>query len=748
MWSRGGRSVALDRAEALLSGKRNTKITESIDQSRSNGHAATTPGRTGHVGGSVKKTAAPPNTHTLFLELSESSVGEQGDSTVNLAAARESQWREGDSPKDPRPQTSLGGGGGGGGSRFLKKATPPATASSQSPAFSKSQMQQPIESRYVSSQHSSQSTALSKLALIEERIRMRKQAQTEAQVHTMQGPKPAQILASDLGISPQQSASQSLDIFMPLSAQSSSGLSPKERRFIKKRAAAAADSRVTATSAVAPKGPDVSVKTTTAVAAMSLDSSRAVTASTPLASLGAKQIRVASGVTLDSDEEDMRKLLGDSLDSTEDSLLRAGRISSMKTAGKLGRISHKASPTPPLAVRHSSSYSRESPASPQCGSPSRFSRLAQARRSPSSSVRSASVVLSLSPSRPYTAPSPPGRVGSSSRARSPPRSLSSTSGHSEVHSLEELFPVAPGSEDCHSERSGVSSEDFKINIMTLDDLAPVSLGFTEETMKGEKKKPKTSKHKCLDPGALAGGHQLLGQKEEEEEDVLDYKSDFESDFESASRTKPGNSGSEVSERLGGDGEEEEQDVSETRGEVSESDKSRGRREDSYSDGFSDTSRSYTMRTTSHSKTSVLHSRSTDSYSGSSAPRSDWSPSHTVTPPRQSRRHPSPSRAVREAAVQTHPHALAYTWTAALSAYSPAVFALNDMLRQQLAITRHFIHTSRHLHSSLVQSLGAADYTYTTLEDTKEFICKHKPPKVTMEQALEEVLQEMKDYHYI
>ncbi|KAK6314306.1 hypothetical protein J4Q44_G00157650 [Coregonus suidteri] len=91
---------------------------------------------------------------------------------------------------------------------------------------------------------------------------------------------------------------------------------------------------------------------------------------------------------------------------------------------------------------------------------------------------------------------------------------------------------------------------------------------------------------------------------------------------------------------------------------------------------------------------------------------------------------------REAAVQTQPDGLAFTWSAALSAYSPVVFALNNMLRQQLALTRHFVQTSRHLHSSLLQA------THTPPWRTPRSC--HTPPKLTME----EILQEMREYHYI
>ncbi|XP_071375148.1 uncharacterized protein C19orf44 homolog [Centroberyx affinis] len=766
MWNRGGRSSALDRAQALLSGKRNTKSAAgSVEPSGNRGATAKTPGNTVAVGVSLKVRSAPPNTHTVFPDLSDlssvSSVSDHGEGTMASAAAGKSQGREGGSPKDPRPQTSLGGGGGG--SRFLKKAPPPAATSSQSPTISKTQMQQPPEPRCVSSsQRGSQSAALSRLALIEDRIRSRKESQPETRGRATEGPKPAQKLASELGISPQPPASQSLEASVPLSAQSTP--SPKGKRFIKKTAAVAVDrgsSPTAAAAAVPPKGPDVSVKMIPDSAGL-FDRSGAAKPSAPFADLMTKPTRVAGGVSLDSDEEDMRKLLGDSLDSTEDSLLRAGRASSVRTAGKLLSKSLRVSSTPPPAAVRPPSRSPASP--PQRRSPFRFSGQARAQFSPSA--------LSPSPSLPYASPSPPGRRGSPPRPGSPPRSLSSLSGHSEVLSLAELFPAVPGSECSRSERSSVSSEDFKINVMSLDDLVPVSLGFTVETT-GEERETKPSKHKAPAPGALTGDRQLPGQKEkkkeeeEEQEEVLDYQSDFESE----SRTEPDHSASQVSERLGGDGGEEE-DVSEVREEASESDGSCRRTEVEYSSSFSssDTSRSYVTRTSDRSRTAGSLRRSRDSRS--SVSRGERSSS------RRSRRRASPCRALKEAAVQTQPDPLAYTWSAgmatmgpavgtayvdptpvashtvsaetveALSTYSPAVFALNDMLRQQLALTRQFIESSRHLHSCLVQSLGPADYTYTTLEDTKEFIRKHKPPKLTVEEALEEVLQEMRDYHYI
>ncbi|KAG7264178.1 hypothetical protein CRUP_009732 [Coryphaenoides rupestris] len=297
--------------------------------------------------------------------------------------------------------------------------------------------------------------------------------------------------------------------------------------------------------------------------------------------------------------------------------------------------------------------------------------------------------------------------------------------------------------------------------MSLDDLAPV---FTAETT-GRQQEPKPHNHQWTPPPTGVEDE----ERWEEEEAAADYQSDFES---SSVRTERASStGSLISEHLGG-GSDQDQDKRKKskEGDVSEVSTYRDgssweeggdhRNDDPYGSSFSDRS-----------------SQASEARSGRSHGSSTWSTSGTLTPssPRRSR---APRRPGREAATQTQRDPLSYAWSAgmavlgptvgmgsvdptpvathtvgaealeALTAYSPAVFALNDMLRQQLGMTRQFVQASRRLHHSAVQGLGSADHTYTTLEDTKQFIRKHRPPKLTMEQALEEVLQEMRDYHYI
>lgn len=54
----------------------------------------------------------------------------------------------------------------------------------------------------------------------------------------------------------------------------------------------------------------------------------------------------------------------------------------------------------------------------------------------------------------------------------------------------------------------------------------------------------------------------------------------------------------------------------------------------------------------------------------------------------------------------------------MTAYSPAMLALHDMLKAQLELTREFLQNQERLHKEYTSDIQP-NYHYTTLEDTKQ-----------------------------
>ncbi|XP_067271428.1 uncharacterized protein C19orf44 homolog [Pseudorasbora parva] len=593
MGSRGGpRSSALDRAKAHLSGQR------------------------------IANTGTAKNTRDVE------------NSAKFTSLARQTQFHDVSDIPSPQSENQDHAKGFiiGGGSRFLKKTPKDATEDRLSSAPSGGM----DELKFIP-QRSSQSTALSRLALIENRIRNQKPKGDDPSNHTR--------------LSEPQEAR--------LSVQSSSDLSMTGSRFLKAVVSAPHEEEV-------PERPS-----------------------------GLEEYK-GRRVSLDSDEQDMRRLLGDSFSLSESSLQNAARQKSPQPVKKLYKKSSK-KPTVPSPT------------------PERHKALTYGSPSPS-------------PSRPE-----------SRMVRFTERSVSSEIEHSEIRSLDDLFPVnaAPDSDDTLSERSAVL-DDFKLNVMTLDDLAPIPFATAE---KSQEKKETQARKKDQNKRAPNDISKVASPPPAEEASAA-YESDFESEIPSETP-----SASEISERLS----DEAKDASL----ISEAQYSLYK---SQVDGNDD------ERTLSQS--SLSSSRHSDSSSRSSSSNA------TIT------HGPSPDRHVKEVAVQTQMDGFAYTSTSgmaaagpslgmtyvdptpiarhtvsaeaieSLTAYNPAMFALNDMLRQQLALTRSFIDSTRRHYKSVLESLEPADYKYTTLQDTKEFIRTHRPPKLSIEDALEEVLREMQDYHYM
>lgn len=152
----------------------------------------------------------------------------------------------------------------GGGSRFLKKPSNAiATRQSSAPSSQRLSMEEPIRIP----QRRSQSAALSRLAQLEERFRHRKEG-SYAQTTSPGQPTPQED---------------------PLSAHSSTDLSMKGARFLKKKLTSSVpeQSKQSHVPHIAAKAPPSSVP--------------------------------SKGVSLDSDEEDMERLLGEYLNSSTES---------------------------------------------------------------------------------------------------------------------------------------------------------------------------------------------------------------------------------------------------------------------------------------------------------------------------------------------------------------------------------------------------------------------------------------------
>ncbi|TSK53724.1 hypothetical protein Baya_3284 [Bagarius yarrelli] len=445
---------------------------------------------------------------------------------------------------------------------------------------------------------------------------------------------------------------------------------------------------------------------------------------------------IQKGISMDSDEEEMRRLLGELFDSPNGVKAKGQKEMSPQQAGEAYKKSSK-------DIMLTAEHKEKQPVH------SAFTAQHHTRLSPSPpSSRNIST-----PSRPFFQ-----TTGRSS-------CLSSAPDHSEIKSLEELFPITSDHDDTQSERS-VFSDDFKVNVMTLDDLAP-------ETPNIAKVDPKSSQNyriifdnmfKCYvgnlqydikpeHPDVSSAGEILHKPKNE----VQCYESDFESEIQ----TETAQSVDDVSEHLSG-GNENSFKASEPQSE------SLSAKLNSDENTLSEKPSKSASIPYSRSESSLSHSQGSDTSSYSS------DATHTSTSPQS----PSVRQHKKDATVQTQTAGLAYLYSSdqamlgpsvgmsfvdptpiashvisaeaveALTAYTPAVFALNDMLRQQLTLTRNFIQSSRHLHQTMLEALGPPDFIYTTLEDTKEFIRCNRPSKLTVEEALEEVLQEMRDYHYI
>lgn len=314
-----------------------------------------------------------------------------------------------------------------------------------------------------------------------------------------------------------------------------------------------------------------------------------------------------------------------------------------------------------------------------------------------------------------------------------PKSLPSTVGDGKLSSPPRWNEAGP-LEESPSAATDDSLNDFRINILSLDDLSPA---VSEKPDFEQKKDGQREKASSRSPwvGSPSSGSEVSEHLSER------------------SALSAGSKG------VSGPGPMSQEPLA-----SSES--------FSYSEDFE--------KSPSPTTASELTAHSEESPDRTLATRSEFSASlETALPPPTPKSQKKRTRGVarvmvKETAVQTPDPAFIYQWTKAasvaaigpalggayvdpapiashvisadaieaLTAYSPAVFALNDMLKQQLNLTQQFIEASRHLHASLLHSLDRDSFHYHTLEETKEYIRQHRPTPLTMEEALEEVKKEL------
>ncbi|XP_074783915.1 uncharacterized protein C19orf44 homolog [Athene noctua] len=459
-----------------------------------------------------------------------------------------------------------------------------------------------------------------------------------------------------------------------------------------------------------------------------------------------KNVTVKQQLGLDSDEEEMRELMESSLEIPSGNENRRvvtdskwnGKSKTPVSSGTPPPSHKEISPTEVSKASFFHSKDSEKNVSGRVNSPAlspasrNLSVLHNVRsQSPSSSVKDNTVKITLP------------RTGNTKQSQ-----ISLESDRSEIKSLDELFSEAAGAEDSTS--SG--SNDFRLNILSLDDLASNSTSEAAElkqkgtelqiTQESNPKKDTFLVEK--DQTSLKMASAVTGVNDASEGDI--DKTDAEA---------------EISEHLSGvsaDFPRHKQDYLDHEERTANSE---------YSEDFE-----RSLSTTDRESVSEMSEECSESceYSGKH-------PSSASSPLLTREQHEQVHRVtVKETAVQTVDPLFTYSWSKtntsavldpplghsyvdpvpiashtismdaveALTAYSPSVLVLNAMLKQHLLLTQQFVENIHHLHSSLVESLESEKFHYHTLEEAKEYIKKHKSPPLTIEQAREEIWKAQKE----
>ncbi|XP_058148621.1 uncharacterized protein C19orf44 homolog isoform X2 [Dasypus novemcinctus] len=306
----------------------------------------------------------------------------------------------------------------------------------------------------------------------------------------------------------------------------------------------------------------------------------------------------------------------------------------------------------------------------------------------------------------------------------------------------------PGQSEATSEASSESLEDFRINVLSLDDLPPAAGESAELETRGEDTQWERPSSPGLRERAPSGPSCAQGASEEGSEEGLSTESAV-SELPSG-RPAPSSQSSAASGQPSASGGPTASTVS-----------------SAYSDDF-EASPSPTA--------SEPGGRSEESSDAAPEPAAELPSSLQSDLPRRPRgprrtgARDAPGVTVRETAVQTLEPAFSHPWESAagvealgpapggayvdpmpiashivstdtieaLLTHSPAAHALNELLRQQLSLTRWFMESSRQLRGSALRALDEDTFHYHTLEEAREYIRHHRPAPLTLEDALQQV----------
>ncbi|XP_008046972.1 uncharacterized protein C19orf44 homolog [Carlito syrichta] len=452
----------------------------------------------------------------------------------------------------------------------------------------------------------------------------------------------------------------------------------------------------------------------------------------------------------DSDEAEVKALLGGSMETSR------GKRPSVRQSIASTKVSKKPQaplssiPTQPRAL---------SPPSAELSSPKPL----QTSSLPSSQATDGPLCCAFLGGR-----SPQTPVSGGTALRSPPHSVTGTFSRSVFSELGPVIPVsspsgseAEPSEDSLSEDSANSLNELRVNLLSIEDLAPAIGRNADLEQEPEGAQRATPPSKGL--GAQSPARQAASARAQARssafwgpatsaggDDSIPTESEV-SEYLSAGRTSAARPDSPCSVRASSEAPDVDM--------VSAA----------YSEDFESSPSPSVAEPVTRSR--EPRSRVQDALSEPSGLKTGQPP--TPTSGKQCGQHTTVVR-VKDTAVQTPRPACACRWTEAasvaailpalggayvdptpiashvvsadaieaLTAYSPAALALNDMLRQQLILTQQFMEASRRQHASLLGSLDADSFHYHSLEEARQYIRRHKPTPLTMEDALEEAKQEL------